>query len=178
MTIQIELASGSGSEQRLKRRLNKILARYGPQLQRWQFTNKVVLDDSSISHSHPVLTIGTKTKAVRTDIGLLAIYLHEQIHWFLSRYLARLESALRDLRARYPRVKVGANEGGAGDERSSYLHLLVCTLEYDALRSIISKAASTRLLSTKPYYEWIYRTVLHDYERIRHVCVIHELIPD
>jgi hypothetical protein len=74
-------------------------------------------------------------------------------------------------------VKVGAKEGGARDEKSSYLHLLVCTLEYDALRSIIGNVSSTRLLSSKPYYEWIYKTVMRDFEGIRHLCVFHKLIP-
>jgi hypothetical protein len=177
VTIQIELASGSDSEQRLQQRLCKILDRYGSRIERWQFTDKVVLDDKSISHSHPVLTIGTKTKAVKTDMGLLAIYLHEQIHWFLSDHPVRVRRAVRGLRVMYPQVRVGTKEGGARDEKSTYLHLLVCTLEYDALRSIMSKASSTRLLSSKPYYEWIYKTVVQDFERIRHLCVLHGLGP-
>ena len=176
MAIQIKLASGSDSEQRLQQRLSKILVRYGPRLERWQFTDKVILDDRSISHSHPVLTIDARTKAVRTDKGLLAVYLHEQIHWFLSQHPIRLRRALRDLRARYPQVKVGAEEGGARDEKSTYLHLLVCTLEYNALRSIIGKVPSTRLLSSKPYYEWIYKIVVRDFEEIRYLCGLHELI--
>jgi hypothetical protein len=77
----------------------------------------------------------------------------------------------------YPQVRVGTKEGGARDEKSKYLHLLVCTLEYDALRSIMSKASSTRLLSSKPYYEWIYKIVVHDFERIWHLCVLHGLVP-
>jgi hypothetical protein len=177
MAIQIELASGSDSERRLQLRLSKILARYGPRLERWQFTDRVVLDEGSISHSHPILTIGARTKAVRTNAGLLAVYLHEQIHWFLGKHPSRLRRALRDLRARYLQVKVGAKEGGARDEKSTHLHLLVCTLEYDALRSIIGNVSSKRLLSSKPYYPWIYKTVARDFEGIRHLCVLHELIP-
>jgi hypothetical protein len=103
MPVQVELASGSDSEQRLQQRLSKILARYGPRLKRWRFTDRVVLDDGSISHSHPVLTIGARTKAVRTDKGLLAVYVHEQIHWFLSGHPVRLRRALTDLKARYPK---------------------------------------------------------------------------
>jgi hypothetical protein len=176
MGVQIELASGSDSEQRLQQRLSKILARYGHRLENWQFTDKVVLDERAISHSHPILTIGARTKGVRTDTGLLAVYLHEQIHWFLSEHRVQLRRALTDLKARYPQVKVGANEGGARDEKSTYLHLLVCTLEYDALRSIIGKVSSTRLLSSKPYYKWIYGTVIRDFEGIRHLCAFHGLV--
>jgi hypothetical protein len=177
MAIQIELASSSDSEQRLQRRLSKVLLRYGPRLRRWQFTDRVVLDDKTISHSHPILTIGAGPKAVRTDTGLLAVYLHEQIHWFLSEHAIGLRRALRELRAMYPQVRVGAKEGGARDEKSTYLHLLVCTLEYDALRSIIGKASSTRLLSSKPYYEWIYKTVVRDFKEIRRLCIFHHLVP-
>ena len=174
---QIELSSGSGSELRLQRRLSNVLARYGPRLERWQFTERVILDDKSISHSHPVLTIGARTKAVRTDRELLAVYLHEQIHWFLSGHSVLVRRAVRDLRAMYPQVRVGTKEGGARDEKSTYLHLLVCTLEYEALRSMMSEASSTRLLSSKPYYEWIYKTVIQDFEAIRCLCVSHELVP-
>jgi len=145
-------------------------------LQKWKFTNIVVIDDSAISHSHPVLTIGTGTQGAKTETGLLATYLHEQIHWFLSRHPVRLRRAIGALKISYPRVIVGRKEGGARDEKSTYLHLLVCTLEYDALRAIIGEIPAMKIISSKQYYRWIYVTVLRDFERLMQICDSNSLL--
>lgn len=176
MAVSIRLASDSESERRLKRKLSKVLAR-SEALRRWQFTNKIVIDEGIFSHSHPVLTIGARSRGVKTEAGLLSVYVHEQIHWFLSGHPVLLRCALRDLRKEYPHVRVGTKDGGARDEKSTYLHLLVCTLEYEALRTMIGKTAASRLLSSRPYYGWIYKTVLRNFDVLLALCALHRLVP-
>lgn len=173
--VRIRLSSGSESERALRGRLRLVLRKHGGH-GAWEFTDDILIDEGRISHSHPVLTIGTKSSGVRTDGGLLSVYLHEQIHWFLSRHPARLGRAISDLKARYPNIKVGTKEGGARDEKSTYLHLLVCLLEYDALVHLIGGRAK-HLVKSKPYYEWIYQTVLSDYCTIKEVAVRNGLVP-
>jgi len=159
----------------LRGRLRLVLGKYRGH-EAWEFTNDVLIDEGTLSHSHPVLTIGAKSSGVRTDGGLLSVYLHEQIHWFLSQHPVELGRAILDLKTRYPNAKVGAEEGGARDEKSTYLHLLVCLLEYDALVGIIGGRAR-HLLESKPYYEWIYRTVLSDYCTIKGIAAENGLVP-
>lgn len=81
------------------------------------------------------------------------------------------------LKGMYPHVKVGWKVGGARDEKSTYLHLLVCTLEYNALRAVIGGIPAKRLLSSKQYYQWIYGTVLSDFRRLMRICSSSRLVP-
>lgn len=174
MAMRIRLASGSDSQKRLRRRLSTTLKKYGG-LRRWQFTDVVLVDDITFSYSHPVLTIGTKAPSTRTDVGLLSVYLHEQMHWFLSGHPRRLARAMKDLRATYPKVKIGRKGGGARDEKSTYLHLLVCFLELEALSDVIGERKAWRLISSKTYYKWIYAKTMLDYGKIRKIAVKRKL---
>jgi len=172
---RIRLSSGSKTERALGARLRRVLGRNKGH-KAWEFTDDVLIDGGRISHSHPVLTIGAKSTGVRTNDGLLSVYLHEQIHWFLSRHPVRLARAILDLKARYPNVRVGSKVGGARDEKSTYLHLLVCLLEYEALLDILGGRAR-QLLKSKPYYRWIYQSVLLDYGTIKGILVKNRLVP-
>lgn len=106
----------------------------------------------------------------------MATYLHEQMHWFVSSHPRALAEALKDLRQMYPNVEVGAANGGASDEKSTYLHLLICFLELDALSRIIGTPSARTLISKKPYYRWIYKAVLADFDSLKHVASDHSLM--
>jgi hypothetical protein len=168
--IRVNLASGSDAQKRLRTRLFRVLRRYGG-LKEWLFTEEILIDDSEVPHSHPVLTLGTKGAGVRTDLGLLSAYIHEQMHWHLSRHPAELGRAMEDLKRVYPNVKLGRSEGGARDEESTYLHLPVCHFETEALSSIFGRKRALDFILKKPYYHWIYRTVTSDYESIAKIIV-------
>lgn len=164
--VRIKIASGSEEQKKYRDRLLKVINRYGG-LNRWLFTRQVLIDNSTFSHSHPVLTLGAKSPSVKTDSELLSVFLHEQMHWHLSQNPAKLRLAMKDLRGAYPRVKVGREEGGARNEESTYLHLLVCLLEVEALTELLGRRRAFDLILKKPYYAWIYRTVASDYSSLK-----------
>jgi hypothetical protein len=174
LAVKVTLASGSDAQKRLRTRLFEVVQRYGG-LKEWLFTREILIDDSTIPRSHPVLALGTKSVGVRTSLGLLSLFLHEQMHWHLSQHPAELALAMRDLRNTYPEVKVGREEGGARNEESTYLHLLVCHLEAEALSNLIGRKRAFDLILKKPYYHWIYRIVVSDYQRIASVIARHRL---
>ena len=160
--IDISLKNNSESESRTGERLQKILQQYD--LSKWIFTRRVLIEDKVIPHSHPVLTLSTRGDGD----ALLATFVHEQIHWFLAENSGRTERAKAELRAIYHKVPVGPPEG-ARDEESSYLHLIVNYLEYEAMRELIGEVKARGLLEGKGYYKWIYKTVLADSSRIKKV---------
>lgn len=167
--MRIETATGSEREERTKAMLEGLLAEHDTS--RWQFTDLVVIDETAVGHSHPVLTLGTKFP-VRTRIGVLSTFLHEQIHWYLLVQREACSAAIADLRVMYPHVP-GPPDGGARDERSTYLHLVVNWLELESLRSIVGRDCADETLRAAcrapVVYHWIYGRVFEDHEAIGQV---------
>ncbi len=161
-TIEISLKNNSKSEAQTKERLQKLLQQYD--LSKWIFTQKILIENKVIPHSHPVLTLNTKEDG---DV-LLATFVHEQIHWFLSANSDRTEKAKAELKAIYPKVPVGSPDG-ARNKESTYLHLIVNYLEYEAMRELVGAVRAKEVFEGKGYYRWIYRTVLTDSGRIKDV---------
>lgn len=160
--VEISLKNRSESETQTKERLEKLLQRHN--VSKWVFTRKIIIEDNVIPHSHPVLTLSTRDDGDR----LLATFVHEQIHWFLVENAERTEKAKTELRAAYPKVPVGRPDG-ARDEESSYLHLIVNYLEYQAMRELVGDARAKEVFEGKGYYKWIYRTVLTDTSKLKEV---------
>lgn len=172
--MRIETATGSEEEERTRRLLAELLDEYDTS--RWQFTDRVIIDERSLGHSHPVLTLGT-TFPVRTRIGVLSNFLHEQIHWYLDARRQQCSAAIDEMRAMYPDPPDAAG-GGARDQRSTYLHLVVNWLEIEALRSVVGSLETDDTLHTAcrgGSYRWIYRRVLEERDAIGRVIRRHSL---
>jgi hypothetical protein len=163
-SIEIRLATDSDLEKQARLQLERILAKWD--LSQWLFTRTVQIRSGVIPHSHPVLTLNTNSLA--DDTIKLKSFVHEQLHWFMSRYHAAADSATAELLPLYPDVPSDP-VAGAGDRESTYLHLLVGILEFDALRELFDEATARRLLARTPFYTWIYREVLERPEPIRNV---------
>ena len=63
----------------------------------------------------------------------------------------------------------GGPPEGARNEHSTYLHLLVCTLELDAVSAVFGESVARRLLGDWKHYTWVYREVLARPEPIRDI---------
>jgi hypothetical protein len=133
-----------------------------------------VIEEGAIPHSHPVLTLST----VNGGDFQLASLLHEQMHWFCAAHDADAERAYEEqLRPRYPVVPVGRPDG-AEDEESTYLHLIVCWLELDALIQLRGQSVAATVAegaAAAGLYAWVYRTVLHDFDALRTIYAQHSL---
>ncbi len=170
----IWLATGSEQEAKTRNQLQRLLQGYD--LRRWRFTHRIRIDQNTvIPHSHPVLTLDTRH--LDDDRLLLATYLHEQLHWFV-RKRRQAKAALQELRQRYPTVPVARPEG-AGDEFSTYLHYLVCYLEYAALIDVLGSEEARRAIDfwCTHHYTEIYKTVLRDFDGIGEIVSRYGLIP-
>ena len=72
-------------------------------------------------------------------------------------------------------VPVGGREG-ARSEFSTYLHLIVCWLEVDAMVQIAGEKQALENLMKKNHYTWIYKKVFEDREQIGAILNKHNLI--
>jgi hypothetical protein len=140
--------------------VQQLLKKYD--LSTWIFTDKVIIEAFAIPHSHPVLTLNTKPK---TEDERLSTFLHEQIHWFADEKSANTEAAIAELKKVYKDVPHG-NREGARDEYSTYLHLIVCYLEYQSMVKLVGPESARVVMRETNHYTWIYKTVLKDTQRI------------
>src|SRR5215472_1844855 len=131
-TVRIELKNDTTRERQTKEQLERLLASYD--LRKYTFTDEVIVDEHSIPHSHPVLTL--HTRHLNSDDQLLSTYVHEQLHWYLTAHREQTQSAEAELRKLYPKVPVGY-PNGADDEESTYLDLIDCYLEMQADRQLL-----------------------------------------
>lgn len=157
--ISIATAHGSAAERQTREDLADLLDRYD--LSPWRSTRRVTIDEDAIPHSHPVLTL--HTRHLGDPDMLLATYVHEQIHWQVDAEPAKLQRALTRLRARYPSPPVGFPEG-ARNQDSSWLHLVVCWLELEAMKTLLGDTRARALMARQDHYTWIYARVLEDAE--------------
>jgi hypothetical protein len=168
--LQISLKNNTDKELQSKNQLERILNKYN--LSKWLFTKKVLIDEkTSIPHSHPVLTLNTSPT---DDLGLLATFVHEQIHWFEESKPQQRDKAIEELKTIYPDAPGGPPEG-ARDKYSTYLHLMVCYLEHEAMIELAGKEKADEVIKSKRYYRWIYRTVLSDGPKIKAVIDKHKV---
>ena len=157
----IEITTETGSERELETVRILEALRIAHDLSRWEFTDSVNVEAGVIPHSHPVLTLNTRHNGEDESDVFLSTYLHEQIHWHEDERQNAVEAAIEELKAMFPEVPVGHREGGR-DESSTYLHLIVCYLELEAIARLLSAERIEALNEywLRDHYTWIYRQVM------------------
>lgn len=166
--LRIELENGSEAEAVMADRVRELVRSYD--LDPWILTRMVVIDETSIPHSHPVLTL--RVFEDDTELDLLSSFIHEQLHWLEEEpWLESFRAAMEEYRELYPEVPT-SDEGGARDQTSTYRHLLVCDMEYQAMTALVGRERAREVLAGITHYEWIYKRVLND-ARVREVSLRH-----
>jgi hypothetical protein len=173
--IDIILKNGTPAEMRMRSMLTNLFARYD--LTGWTFTRKIEVDETAMPHSHPVLTLNADS--ARDEMMALSELVHEQLHWFEEEHAESRNRAIMATTLYYPSVPTSRPEG-AGDETSTRLHLLVCYLEYQALKVLVSEEVARELISalSRHHYCWVYRTVLADERRLAEIIREYGLLPE
>jgi hypothetical protein len=179
MSLQLKtitLLANTESERQTKQRLLGLLKKYH-QLERWTFTGDLAIRDDGISHSHPVLTLATNLLS-REDEEFVSVYVHENIHHFLSQHPEEFHATMKDVRLLYPKVPAGRASGGARDEDSTYTHLIVGYLELVAMTEIFGGDSAIKTLRKHDYYKWVYKTVLEEISLLKSVVEKNGLTPN
>ena len=172
--LKISLANSTAAEQQTKAQLERLLKTYD--VSKWIMTRSIVIDEKATPHSHPVLTLSARH--VKDDELLLATFVHEQMHWFVIQDGRDINAAIAEFKKMFPNAPVAPPEG-ASDERSTYLHIAVCYLEYRAARELLGELKAKQVMQfwTTDHYNWIYRTVLERPRDIGQVMFKSKLIP-
>ncbi|HET8676070.1 MAG TPA: hypothetical protein VFO63_09810 [Blastocatellia bacterium] len=174
--LEITLKHNDQREQQTKQQLQRLLSAYD--VSDWIFTQKIIIESgfNVIPHSHPVLTLSTRH--LKDDELLLSTFVHEQLHWFLVQNPKETEEAYKELRSLFPKVPVGFPEG-ARDEESTYKHIIVCYLEYQAVKALLGELKAKHVMGfwATDHYTWIYKTVLEREREIGSLVRKHKLFP-
>jgi hypothetical protein len=172
--LEITLKNMNDRERQTEQQLRRLISSYD--VSKWLFTGSIVIESNVIPHSHPVLTLSTRH--LKDDDLLLSTFVHEQLHWFLVYKSKETEDAYKELRAMFPKVPVGSTEG-ARDEESTYKHILVCYLEYQANKELLGELRTKQVMEfwAGDHYTWIYKTVLEREREIGSLVRKHKLIP-
>lgn len=174
--LDIALKHNDQREQQTLRQLHRLLSAYD--LSGWLFTRKIVIDSGfdTIPHSHPILTLNTRH--LKDDELLLATFVHEQLHWYADERPKELEAAYQELKSLFPHAPVGFPQGG-NDEEWTYKHILVCYLEYQAIKRLLGELKAKQVMQfwTTDHYTWIYKTILEREREIGDLMRKHKLIP-
>ncbi len=165
---------GSPREAATKAQLERLLSAYD--LAQWTFTGRVVIDDKSVPHSHPVLTL--HTRHLRDDDLLLSTYCHEQLHWWLTANPEQTAAAVADIQAAFPNLPVGYPHG-AEDADGNAVHVLVAWLEWQALQATLGELKARQVMTfwADDHYTRIYQAVLERPDVVRRIVRTHRLLP-
>ena len=174
--LDITLKHNDQREQQTKQQLQRLLSAHD--VSDWIFTKKLVIESgfNVIPHSHPVLTLSTRH--LKDDELLLSTFVHEQLHWYLEERPKETEEAYKELRSLFPKVPVGFPEGGRNEE-STYKHIIVCYLEYQAVKGLLGELKAKQVMGfwATDHYTWIYKTVLDRERELGSLMRKHKLFP-
>lgn len=73
--------------------------------------------------------------------------------------------AVAQLAHRYPDLPVGAPDG-CRSAMSNYLHIVICSMEYQALITLLGPTAARAILERSTHYKRIYQIVVADHEHL------------
>ena len=175
LRIGIDLSHAERNAIALRERLIALRTKYalGP----YEYCKEVSIAPGVLPYSHPVIRLNT---ALITETALLACYIHEQMHWYVTWYSHKHTDQWRAvwaaLEQRYPDPPIGRGEG-ADTLASTHLHLIVNWLEIEALSRLIGAEAARAHVVQLHYYRWIYASVIRDWEALRGLYACHQLVP-
>jgi len=134
-----------------------------------------MIEEGAINHSHPVLTLNLRF--LDNDDLALSAYVHEQGHWLLTeRYRADNPALFEDLQRTFPNLEIRP-PAGDGELRSSYFHIAVCMLEWQAMEELVGPARARKVIEWKQHdhYTAIYSTILDHREQVEQVLTRHHV---
>jgi hypothetical protein len=174
--IDIDLGEAEREAERIRTWLAALRRRHD--LARFEYTRHVRIVPAGPTHSHPILTLGTRF--TETEDLLLSTYLHEQMHWYLWMLGGPDNDPVApffdELVRRYPQAPTWLPEGARSYEQT-YVHLVVCWLEIEATAELIGRARANRMADTTWGYRWVYRTVIADRDPLGELLSAHKLFP-
>jgi hypothetical protein len=171
--LNIKTRHGSLREEQRKQQMERLAKQYD--LAKYTITRDIMIEEGAINHSHPVLTLNLRF--LDNDDLALSAYIHEQGHWLLTeRYRADNPALFEDLQRTFPNLEIRP-PAGDGELRSSYFHIAVCMLEWQAMEELVGPARARKVIEWKQrdHYTAIYSTILDHREQVEQVLTRHHV---
>ena len=158
-------------EEQRKEQMERLARKYD--LAKYTITRDIVIDRGAMNHSSPVLTLNLRF--LDNDDLALSAYVHEQGHWLLmERHRDDNPALLEDLEQTFPGLDYRMPQGD-GELRSSYFHIAVCMLEWQAMEQLTGAQRAQKVIEwkQKDYYTAIYTILLQHREQVESVLSRH-----
>jgi hypothetical protein len=156
--LNIKLKNGSEIEQRKKDQIERLEQQYD--LKKFTKTRDIEIDSNAMNHSMPVLTLNAGF--LNDDDLALSAYVHEQAHWIFKDRLPFANRQLEaDLEQLVPRMPYQWPQGDGGP-LTSYYHLAVCMIEWQAMEDLVGAERARKVIDWKKtdHYTAIYAEVI------------------
>jgi hypothetical protein len=165
--LNIRTKNGYVAEERRKQQMERLARQYD--LSKYTITRAIVIERGAINHSSPVLTLNLRF--LDNDDLALSAYLHEQSHWYLmERHRPGSPQLFEDLQSAFPNLDYRVPNGD-GELRSSYFHIAVCMLEWQAMEELVGPVRARTVIEwkQKDHYTAIYAILLNHREQVESV---------
>jgi hypothetical protein len=165
--LNIRTRNGLPAEEHRKQQMERLARQYD--LSKYTITRDIIIERGAVNHSSPVLTLNLRF--LDNDDLALSAYVHEQGHWYLmERHRAGNPRLFEDLQRTFPNLDYRV-PGGDGELRSSYFHVAVCMLEWQAMEELVGAERARRVIEWKQgdHYTAIYAILLNHREQVESV---------
>ena len=171
--LNIRTKNGLPFEERGKEQYERLAKQFD--LKKYTITRDIIVERGAINHSRPVLTLNMRF--LDDDDLALSAYVHEQAHWVLTeRHSGNTKELFEDLEKTFPNLDYHVPEGD-GELRSSYFHIAVCMLEWQAMEELVGPQRALREMEwkQKDHYKAIYALVLASREQVEKILRRHDI---
>jgi len=169
--LNIKTKRGLPMEEQRKEQMERLGRQYD--LKKYTITRDIMIERGAMNHSYPMLTLNLRF--LDNDDLALSAYVHEQGHWVLmERHRADNPALFQELQRAFPNMEIQAPEGD-GELRSSYFHIAVCMLEWQAMEELVGPERARKVIEWKQgdHYKAIYSTVFGRREQVESVLNRH-----
>ena len=171
--LKIKTKNGSPAEEQRKQQMERLAKEYD--LSKYTITRDIMIEAGAINHSSPVLTLNLRF--LDNDDLALSAYVHEQGHWVLmTRNRMDNPRLFDDLERFFPNLDYARPEGD-GELKSTYFHIAVCMLEWQAMEQLVGPERARKVIEWKQtdHYKGIYELILNQRERVESVLSAHRV---
>jgi hypothetical protein len=165
--LNIRTKNGLPGEEQRKQQMERLARQFD--LSKYTITRDIIIERGAINHSSPVLTLNLRF--LDNDDLALSAYVHEQGHWYLmERHRPGNPQLFEDLQRTFPNLDYRV-PGGDGEVRSSYFHIAVCMLEWQAMEELVGAQRARKVIEwkEKDHYTAIYALLLSRREQVESV---------
>jgi hypothetical protein len=165
--LNIRTKHGLPAEEQRKQQMERLARQYD--LSKYTITRDIIIERGAMNHSSPVLTLNLRF--LDNDDLALSAYVHEQGHWYLmERHRPGNPQLFEDLQRTFPNLDYRVPDGD-GELRSSYFHIAVCMLEWQAMEELVGAERARKVIEwkQKDHYNAIYAILLNRREQVESV---------